>query len=106
MQKLGFQYIWIDWYCISQRNKGHADTQIQQIDAIITTLRLVLLLPLERIENMDSQAEAADAESLNSILRSATTFLPTHCRVCWILLSALFSRRSILFSGEQAYKII
>jgi hypothetical protein len=42
-QKLGFQYLWIDRYCINQSNKQQAYTQIQQMDSIYRNSALTIL---------------------------------------------------------------
>ncbi|KAH8669110.1 heterokaryon incompatibility protein-domain-containing protein [Xylariales sp. PMI_506] len=113
---LGFQYLWIDKYCINQSDAQVKHEQIQQMDAVYQNAQLTIIaaagkdeshgLPgvgnkprnpqhIAREKNVTVVWTMADPQSLIRSSQWATRG--------WTYQEAILSRRCLVFTEEQVY---
>lgn len=76
-RKLGFQYLWIDRYCINQQNEKEASAQIRQMDLVILVYKnaeITMIAAAGKIHDMVFLALVVDIEPHNLARKSASTF--------------------------------
>ncbi|KAE8445543.1 hypothetical protein EG329_013307 [Mollisiaceae sp. DMI_Dod_QoI] len=113
--QLGYQYLWIDRYCINQQNKEQAMSQIQQMDSIYMDSEVTIVAaagvgpgyglpgvscprrpqPVAKIGQLQLVSPGSVARQVLKESRWSTRG--------WTFQEAYLSRRRIIFTDEQVY---
>jgi hypothetical protein len=115
-QSLGFRYLWIDRYCINQQEKGHAYSQMNQMDLIYQNSEVTIVaaagedpsygLPGVSRRERRPQPQAKIGSTLFITPLSTTRALIANSHWAtrgWTYQEALLSRRRLVFTDEQVY---
>lgn len=112
--KLGFQYLWVDMYCIKQDNQNHVGDQIRHMDLVYRTAQATIIaaagdnpefgLPGVSTSRHPRQASA----TVNGVSVANFTHNPWELvdssvwnSRAWTFQESLFSPRRIFFTTEQ-----
>lgn len=115
-QKLGFQYLWIDRYCINQQNNELAMSQIDHMDSIYNNASLTIVaacgedpsfgLPgIGRRQRHPQAQTIVGRHFLISPLHKTSLDLDSTLWASrgWTYQEALLSKRRLFFTEEQVY---
>jgi len=114
---LGFRYLWVDRYCISQINKEERHSQIRNMDSIYAVAELTLVAaagnnPSFGLPGVDSSRPRRsqdvfhlDGMTYISIPQDAKLLIQqsTWAQRAWTYQEALLSRRRLVFTEYQVY---
>ena len=115
-QNLGLRYIWIDRYCINQKQKGHAYLHMSQMDLIYQNAIVTIVAAAGKNPSygLPGVSRRERRPQLRARIRS-TVFINhwpnTQSLVAdsywasrgWTFQEALLSRRRLVFTDEQVY---
>jgi len=113
---LGFQYLWIDRYCINQQDKGHAYSQMSQMDLIYQNSEVTIVAAAGRDPNYGlpgvserkrrRQAQAMIGSTVFTNPLKSTDALIANSEWdgrAWTYQEGLLARRLLLFTDDQVY---
>lgn len=115
-RQLGYSRLWVDQYCIDQKNPHEFQEQLQQMDLIYKQAAVTLVaaagtnadhgLPgVSRRMRMPMRSVRIGEQSLTPIL-STPDLSPENCRWAsraWTFQEGLMSTRRLVFTEDQAY---
>ncbi len=112
-QSLGFDYVWIDRYCIDQRG-AHATEQIEQMHHIYQNAEVTLFAAagkdanagLAGVSNHLRDSQPHGTSGTIEVFGAARSLIQLLARSKWMsrgwsYQEAMFSRRRLYFTGEQ-----
>lgn len=115
-QNLGLRYIWIDRYCINQKQKGHAYLQMSQMDLIYqnSIITIVAAAGGDPSYGLPGVSRRERRPQPRARIRSTILISPlpkTHILIAnshwasrgWTYQEAVLSRRRLVFTDEQVY---
>jgi hypothetical protein len=115
-RNLGFQYLWIDRYCINQQNEEEASVQIRQMDLVYKNAEITIIaaagkdprygLPGVGRRHRASQPCAKIGEHfLVSVLDDLSYCIRDSQWISrgWTYQEGLLSRRRLVFTDQQVY---
>ncbi|PMD20051.1 HET-domain-containing protein [Hyaloscypha hepaticicola] len=113
-QKLGLRYIWIDRYCINQKQKGHAYLQMSQMDLIYQNSVVTIVaaagedpsygLPgvSRRERRPQPRARIRSTVFIDSLPKTNSLISNSHwASRGWTYQEAILSRRRLAFTDDQ-----
>jgi hypothetical protein len=115
-QNLGLRYLWIDRYCINQKQKGHAYLQMSQMDMIYQNTVVTIVaaagkdpsygLPgvSRRERRPQPRARTRSTVFIDSLPNTNSLISNSHwASRGWTYQEAMLSRRRLAFTDEQVY---
>ena len=115
-QKLGFKHLWVDRYCIDQRNESGVARQVSMMDQIYESAELTIIAaagadPFYGLPGVGSRRRRANTSAtIWNIPLISTAYNPVrfvHESVwntrAWTYQEAFFSCRRLVFTEQQAY---
>ncbi|KAJ4989027.1 tol protein [Stagonosporopsis vannaccii] len=119
---LGYKYLWVDRYCINQRNQQHRDNQILQMSSIYMNAQLTIIAaagsdPTHGLPGVGSylrERQVGYHEEGDSLCLSALDLYPytpngyledalhsKWAKRAWTYQEGMFSRRRLIFTERQ-----
>ncbi|KAK2762519.1 tol protein [Colletotrichum kahawae] len=113
---MGFNYLWIDKFCIDQKNKKEKDTQISQMDSIYHNAELTIIAasgsdPTYGLSGIGSRHRQPHPTLVIRDIDIVSTL--RHPKIAiesskwstrgWTLQEAVLSRRRLVFTDDQVY---
>ncbi|KAK7728378.1 hypothetical protein SLS63_006607 [Diaporthe eres] len=113
---LGFQYLWVDKYCIDQQNQATKHKQIFHMDAVYKHASLTIIAAAGTDESSGLPGVAQDRPAKQTSIQTdevsilSTLPSPVHQIVeskwasrAWTFQEAILSRRRLVFTEDQLY---
>lgn len=113
---LGFQYLWVDKYCIDQKNQATKHKQIFHMDAVYRHASLTIIAAAGTDESSSLPGVTQDRPAKQTSIQTdevsilSTLPSPVHQIVdskwasrAWTFQEAILSRRRLVFTEDQLY---
>lgn len=112
---LGFQYLWVDKYCIDQKNLATKHKQIFHMDAVYRHASLTIIAAAGSDENTSLPGVSQDRVTKQTLIQTdEVTILSTLPSVhqivdskwasrAWTFQEAILSRRRLVFTDDQLH---